>query len=73
MMTNILALEQAKIDKEEANQKDNEKEDAFESKVIEQNYLMANEIIPEMFVSNDLIYLKGRLNKIDVNILFRCK
>jgi hypothetical protein len=69
MMTNILALEQAKIDKEEANQKDNEKEDAFESKVIEQNYLMANEIIPEMFVSNDLIYLKGRLNKIDVNIL----
>ncbi len=69
MMTNILALEQAKIDKEEADEKDNEKEEAFESKVIEQNYLMANEIIPEMFVSNDLIYLKGKLNKTDVNIL----
>ncbi len=69
MMTNILALEQAKIDKEEAEGKDNDKEEAFESKVIEQNYLMANEIIPEMFVSNDLIYLKGKLNKTDVNIL----
>ena len=78
MMTNILAIEQEKIDKEEDNEtededdKDKDKDDedeSFESKEIEQNYLMANETIPEMFVSNDLIYLKGRLNKTDINIL----
>jgi len=66
MMTNIIALEQAKFDKNE----EKEKEEPFESKVIEQNYLMANEVIPEMFISSDLIYLKGKLNKTDVNILF---
>ncbi len=62
MMTNIIALEQAKIDKQEEEQQ-------FENNIIKQNYLMANEIIPEMFVSNELIYLKGKLNKTDINIL----
>ena len=69
MMTNILAIEQAKIDKEEEEEEDSDDKESFESKAIEQNYLMANETIPEMFVSNDLIYLKGRLNKTDINIL----
>ena len=38
--------------------------------VIEENYLKATELIPEMIESGDIISIKGRLNNVDVNILF---
>jgi hypothetical protein len=38
--------------------------------VIEENYLKATELIPEMIESGDIVSIKGRLNNVDVNILF---
>ena len=38
--------------------------------VIEENYLKATELIPEMIESGDVVSIKGRLNNVDVNILF---
>lgn len=38
--------------------------------IIEENYLKANEIIPGMIESGDLVSVRGRLNQIPVNILF---
>jgi hypothetical protein len=51
---------------------DNEKfGDEIESdKVIDENYQQAHELIPNMLVQPELIYSKGRLNKVPVNILF---
>jgi hypothetical protein len=37
--------------------------------IINENYDMANEIIPEMFVPSNLIYLKGKINNVPVNIM----
>ena len=38
--------------------------------IVEENYSKANEIIPEMIESGDLVSVRGRLNQIPVNILF---
>lgn len=38
--------------------------------LIEKNFIKANNLIPEMIVPTDLIYLKGRLGGTPVNILF---
>lgn len=55
---------------------DNESEDKSNNldkeevdELILQNYLLANELIPEMFVPSDLIHLKGRLNGVPINII----
>ena len=37
---------------------------------IEENYSKATELIPEMIESGDIVTIKGRLNNIDVTILF---
>jgi hypothetical protein len=44
----------------------------FNNEIIKQNYLMANELIPEMIVPCELIYLNGKINDHNVNILFDC-
>jgi len=45
--------------------------DEIESdKVIDENYQQAHELIPNMLVQPELIYSKGRLNDVPVNILF---
>jgi hypothetical protein len=41
-----------------------------EDMVIEENYSKANELIPDMIESGDLINIRGKLNDIPVNILF---
>jgi hypothetical protein len=41
----------------------------FDMEIIKQNILMADEIIPEMSISSNLIYLKGKLNGIDTKIM----
>lgn len=38
--------------------------------VIEENYSKATELIPEMIESGDVVSIKGKLNNVDVNILF---
>ncbi len=38
--------------------------------LIEKNFIKANNLIPEMIVPTDLIYLKGKLGRTTVNILF---
>ena len=37
--------------------------------IVNENYDMANEIIPEMFVASNLIYLKGKINNTFINIM----
>jgi hypothetical protein len=44
--------------------------DSESDPVIEENYLKATELIPEMIESGDVVSIKGRLNNVDVNILF---
>jgi hypothetical protein len=41
----------------------------FNKEIIKQNILMADEIIPEMTIPTNLIYLKGKLNGIKTNIM----
>ena len=48
---------------------DNEESDN-EDMVVEENYSKANELIPDMIESGDLINVRGKLNDIPVNILF---
>ena len=43
----------------------------FDMEIIKQNILMADEIIPEMSISSNLIYLKGKLNGIDTKIMMK--
>jgi len=38
--------------------------------VVEENYSKATELIPEMIESGDVVSIKGKLNNVDVNILF---
>jgi len=41
----------------------------FDKNIIKNNIMMADEIIPEMGIPTNLIYLKGRLNGIPLNIM----
>lgn len=41
----------------------------FNEDIIKENILMADEIIPEMSISSNLIHLKGKLNGIDIKIM----
>ena len=52
---------------ESSNSSDSDEES---NPIIEENYSKANELIPEMIESGDLICVRGRLNQIPVNILF---
>ena len=45
------------------------KKNIFDKNIIDKNIMMADEIIPEMSVPTNLIYLKGRINSIPVNIM----
>jgi hypothetical protein len=47
----------------------NIQQNKFDLEIIKQNILMANEIIPEMSIPSDLIYLKGKLNGINTRIM----
>lgn len=46
-----------------------EQTEQVDQEIINENYDMANQIIPEMFVPSNLIYLKGKINNIPVNIM----
>ena len=59
--------EMFEIEKSKYSESDSESEP---DPVIEENYLKATELIPEMIESGDIISIKGRLNNVDVNILF---
>ena len=45
------------------------KKNIFDKNIINKNIMMADEIIPEMSIPTNLIYLKGRINSIPVNIM----
>jgi hypothetical protein len=55
---------------EEYNEENNDSESDDEDMVVEENYSKANELIPDMIESGDLINIRGKLNNIPVNILF---
>ena len=55
---------------EEYDKEYNDSESDNEDMVIEENYSKANELIPDMIKSGDLINVRGKLNDIPVNILF---
>ena len=56
---------------EENNDSDSDNEESDdEDMVVEENYSKANELIPDMIESGDLINVRGKLNDIPVNILF---
>ena len=59
MIENMFAIDNEKFAKE-----------IMADNLIDDNYERANDLIPEMLVQSDLIYLKGRLNGLPVNILF---
>lgn len=46
-----------------------EQTEQINQEIIDENYDMANQIIPEMFVPSNLIYLKGKINNIPINIM----
>ena len=56
---------------EKSKYSDSESEsDQEQDPVIEENYSKATELIPEMIESGDVVSIKGKLNNVDVNILF---
>lgn len=60
-----------KMDKINKTDKTNIKDNFYDESDIltEYNYMMANELIPEMLVPSDLIRLNGKLNGVEINIL----
>jgi hypothetical protein len=55
---------------EKSKYSDSESESEQDDPVIEENYSKATELIPEMIESGDVVSIKGKLNNVDVNILF---
>ena len=49
--------------------KQTEQIEQIDLEIINGNYDMANQIIPEMFVPSNLIYLKGKINNMPINIM----
>lgn len=49
---------------------DSDCDSVSDDEVVEENYSKANELIPDMIESGDLINVRGKLNDIPVNILF---
>ena len=51
------------------NQNYNKNNSKFKTSLVEQNIMLANEIIPEMSIQSNLIYLTGKINGFDTKIL----
>jgi hypothetical protein len=67
LIENMFAIEKTKyldMDTDDSDMDDSDDE------VVEENYSKANELIPDMIESGDLINVRGKLNDIPVNILF---
>lgn len=62
-------INQTKKQIDEDLDKTENKSEYFENSLIEQNYLLSNDLIPEMLVPSDLIYLNGKLNGCPIHIL----
>jgi hypothetical protein len=70
MVTNIINI--SKINNDDNNLKNTNidlQKNKFDLEIIKQNILMADEIIPEMSIPSNLIYLKGKLNRINTRIM----
>ena len=61
--------EMFEIEKSKYSDSDSESEQESDP-VIEENYSKATELIPEMIESGDVVSIKGKLNNVEVNILF---
>ena len=81
LIENMFSIERSKYSEDSSDLEDDLEDDSVESSnssdsdeesnpIIEENYSKANELIPEMIESGDLICVRGRLNQIPVNILF---
>lgn len=66
LIENMFAIEKTKYSDSETDSDS----DTESNPIIEENYLMATELIPELIEPGDLIVTKGKLNKVPVNILF---
>jgi hypothetical protein len=77
LIENMFSIERSKYseDSEDSKDSDDLEDDSSDSDeesnpIIEENYSKANELIPGMIESGDLVSVRGRLNQIPVNILF---
>jgi len=68
MIDEMFEIEKSKYSDSES-ESDQEQEQESDP-VIEENYSKATELIPEMIESGDVVSIKGKLNNVDVNILF---
>ena len=69
LIENMFAIEKTKyldMDTDDSDMDDS----VSDNEVVEENYSKANELIPDMIESGDLINVRGKLNNIPVNILF---
>ena len=62
--------EMFEIEKSKYSDSESDTESVNSDPIIEENYSNATELIPEMIESGDVVSIKGRLNNIDVTILF---
>jgi len=62
--------EMFEIEKTKYSDSESDSESVNSDPEIEENYSKATELIPEMIESGDIVTIKGRLNNIDVTILF---
>lgn len=65
MIDHMFEIEKAKYSDSES-----DSDSVNSDSIIEENYSKATKLIPKMIESGDLISIKGRLNNIDVKILF---
>ena len=75
LIENMFKMEKDKYSLSDSDDEDNDlvsdnEESDNEDMIIEENYSKANELIPDMIESGDLINARGKLNDIPVNILF---
>ena len=62
--------EMFEIEKAKYSDSESDTESVNSDPIIEENYSNATELIPEMIESGDIVSIKGKLNNIDVTILF---
>ncbi len=73
LIENMFEFEKSKysdLDTDTDSDQESETDNVISDPIIDENYNIANQIIPEMIESGDMISIKGRLNQVPVNILF---
>lgn len=70
LIENMFEVEKSKYSDSESEKESDDESDNENNAVIDENYMVATNLIPNMIDSGDMVMVKGLLNKIPVNILF---